>query len=332
MKVVDLHCDTMAELWYSQWDNKKPMELEKNSLHVDLEKLRKGDYLLQNFAIFVNLGRNLDPFESALSQIDIFYREMEKNKEKIRAVKTYEDIETNIQEGKICAMLTVEEGAVCKGKLSFLRILYQLGVRMMTLTWNFENELGFPNLRSKSSQSKYEYEFEKGLGLKKKGIEFLIEMERLGIIVDVSHLSDEGFYDVLQYTKKPFVASHSNARALCRHPRNLTDDMIRKLAQRGGVIGLNYSPNFLEEGETEEDCHSSVALMASHARHITNIGGIECLALGSDFDGIEGKLEMKNCSMLPLLLEALEKEGFKHSQIEAIFYKNVLHLYKELLI
>lgn len=331
MKVADLHCDTMAELWYSQWDNKKPMELKRNTLHVDLEKLIKGDYLLQNFAIFINLGRNLDPLESALYQIDIFYSEMEKNKDKICVAKSYNDIERNMQEGKISAILTLEEGASCKGKLNFLRILYQLGVRMMTLTWNYENELGFPNLLSKRSPSKYEYEFEKGLGLKKKGIDFLNEMERLGIIVDVSHLSDEGFYDVLKYTKTPFVASHSNARTLCRHHRNLTDDMIQKLAERGGVIGLNYSPNFLEEGETEEDCHSNVLLMASHARYITNIGGIACLSLGSDFDGIGGKLEMKDCSMLPLLLEAFKKEGFKESEIEAIFYKNVLRLYKEVL-
>ena len=331
MKVADLHCDTMAELWYSEWNNKKPMELKKNSLHIDLDKLKKGDYMLQNFAIFVNLGRNLDPLESALYQIDIFYREMEKNKDKIRVAKTYQDIEENRKEDRISAILTMEEGASCKGKLNFLRIFYQLGVRMMTLTWNFENELGFPNQLSKSSHSKYEYEFEKGLGLKKKGINFLNEMERLGIIVDVSHLSDEGFYDVVKYSKKPFVASHSNARALCRHHRNLTDDMIKKLAERGGVIGLNYSPNFLEEGETEADCHSSVLLMARHARYITNIGGMACLSLGSDFDGIEGNLEMADCSMLPLLLEALKKEGFKESELEAIFYKNVLRLYKETL-
>jgi membrane dipeptidase len=134
---------------------------------------------------------------------------------------------------------------------------------------------------------------------------------------------------VLKYTTKPFVASHSNARGLCRHYRNLTDDMIKKLANRGGIIGLNYSPNFLEEGETEKDCHSTVALIAKHARYITNLGGIACLSLGSDFDGIEGNLEMKNCSMLPLLEEAMKKEGFQQSELEAIFYKNVLSIYRQ---
>lgn len=329
MKVADMHCDTMAELWYSHWDNRIPMELKKNSLHVDIEKLKKGDYLLQNFAVFVNLDRKLDPFESALYQIDLFYREMEKNKSAIAVAKTYDDIMKNAQTGKISAVLSVEEGAVCKGNLAFLHILYQLGIRMMTLTWNFENELGYPNIVSKNSASIYPYELVNGLGLKEKGIEFLTEMERLGIIVDVSHLSDEGFYDVLKHTTKPFVASHSNARTICSHYRNLTDDMIIKLAERGGVIGLNYYPIFLEEGETEEDCHSTVALMAKHARYITNLGGIGCLGLGSDFDGITGNLEMKDCSMLSLLEDALLNEGFKKSEVEAIFYKNVLNLYRQ---
>lgn len=329
MKVADMHCDTMAELWYSHWDNRIPMELKKNSLHIDIEKLKKGEYLLQNFAVFVNLDRKLDPFESALYQIDLFYREMEKNKSAIAVAKTYDDIMKNAQTGKISAVLSVEEGAVCKGNLAFLHILYQLGIRMMTLTWNFENELGFPNIVSKNSASIYPYELVNGLGLKEKGIEFLTEMERLGIIVDVSHLSDEGFYDVLKHTTKPFVASHSNARTICSHYRNLTDDMIIKLAERGGVIGLNYYPIFLEEGETEEDCHSTVALMAKHARYITNLGGIGCLGLGSDFDGITGNLEMKDCSMLSLLEDGLINEGFKRSEVEAIFYKNVLNLYRQ---
>lgn len=329
MKVADMHCDTMAELWYSHWDNRIPMELKKNSLHIDIEKLKKGEYLLQNFAVFVNLDRKLDPFESALYQIDLFYREMEKNKSAIAVAKTYDDIMKNAQTGKISAVLSVEEGAACKGNLAFLHILYQLGIRMMTLTWNFENELGYPNIVSKNSASIYPYELVNGLGLKEKGIEFLTEMERLGIIIDVSHLSDEGFYDVLKYTTKPFVASHSNARTICSHYRNLTDDMIIKLAERGGVIGLNYYPIFLEEGETEEDCHSTVALMAKHARYITNLGGIGCLGLGSDFDGITGNLEMKDCSMLSLLEDALLNEGFKKSEVEAIFYKNVLNLYRQ---
>ena len=220
MKVADMHCDTLAELWYTHWDNRVPMELKKNTLHIDIEKMKAGDYLLQNFAVFVDTDRNMDPFESALYQIDLFYEEIEKNKVDIAPAKTYEDIQENARNGKISAVLSIEEGAICKGNLSYLRILYQLGVRMMTLTWNHENELAYPSTKL-DLELDYGREIQKKMGLKEKGIEFLYEMERLGIIVDVSHLSDDGFYDVLNYTTKPFVASHSNARALCRHERNL---------------------------------------------------------------------------------------------------------------
>ncbi len=329
MKVADMHCDTLAELWYTRWDGAVPMELKKNSLHIDIEKMRKGDYLLQNFAVFVNLDRKLDPLESALYQIDIFYEELRKNADMIRLAKSFADIEKNMQDGVISGVLSIEEGAVCKGKVEFLRIMYQLGVRMMTLTWNHENELGYPNNVPTDSSTVFPCGPETLLGLKEKGYEFIEEMERLGMVIDVSHLSDAGFYQILEHTKKPFAASHSNARSLCRHCRNLSDDMIVKLAGRGGVIGLNYLGSFLEEGETDRTCHSRVSRMAEHARHITNLGGMECLGLGSDFDGITHNLEMKDSSMLPLLEDALKKAGFSSSDIEKIFYKNVLNLYKE---
>ena len=159
----------------------------------------------------------------------------------------------------------------------------------------------------------------------------LFEMEELGIIPDVSHLSDSGFYDVYAHTTKPFVASHSNARALCKHTRNLTDDMIRKIGERGGVIGLNYCPVFLDDKEVYGDNESTVRLMAEHARYITDRGGMDVLGLGSDFDGIEGKLEMEDCSKLQLLYEALRHAGFTESETEKIFNGNVLRVYREIL-
>ena len=152
------------------------------------------------------------------------------------------------------------------------------------------------------------------------------------MIIDVSHLSDAGFWDVLHNTGKPFVASHSNARALCGHGRNLTDDMIKALAERGGVMGLNYFGMFLDSVRADGRCPSSVKRMAEHARYIINVGGVDCLGLGSDFDGIGGDLEMQDCSMLPMLEAELRKQGFHESEIEKIFYKNVLGLYKELLV
>lgn len=331
MKVVDMHCDTIAEIWYSQKDG-KPFTLGKNSLHIDIEKMKKGDYLLQNFAMFVNLGKGMDPLESVLQLIDVFYQEIEKYSEEIGVVKTYQDIVKNKEAGKMSALLSIEEGGVCKGNLSYLRNLYRLGARMMTLTWNYENELAYPNSVPGNADLVFPFQPDTEHGLKEQGFAFLEEMERLGIIIDVSHLSDAGFYDVYSHTKKPFVASHSNARVLSSHCRNLTDDMIRKLAERGGITGLNYCASFLSERKSANDvCSSTVKLMAEHARHLVNIGGIDCVGLGSDFDGISGDLELSDCSKMSLLEAELRKQGFHESEIEAIFYKNVLRVYKELL-
>ena len=155
------------------------------------------------------------------------------------------------------------------------------------------------------------------------------EMNRLGIIIDVSHLSDAGFYDVLKYTTGPFVASHSNARAVCNHCRNLTDDMIRELAKRGGVTGINYAADFLREVPEGEKNFSYISDMVKHIKHIVEVGGIDCVGLGSDFDGIEQNLEMKDASYLPQLADALRAEGFSEEDIEKIFYKNVLRVFKE---
>lgn len=329
MKVVDMHCDTIAEIRYSL-ESEEPQELARNSLQIDLEKMRRGGYLLQNFGMFVDTDRPEDPLESVLHLIDLFYREMEKNKDVIRPVRTYADILENEKNGVMSAMLTVEEGAVCKGNVAFLRNLYRLGVRMMTILWNHPNELGSPNFYTEDLYGGGGYAFDGSHGLTERGLEFLAEMESLGMIIDVSHLSDAGFWDVLEHTTKPFVASHSNARALCGHGRNLSDAMIRALAERGGVIGLNYLGMFLTGPGEDGRCPSRVKRMAQHARHIIDVGGRECLGLGSDFDGIGGDLEMDDCSKLQLLAEELKRQKFTATEIEGIFYKNVLRLYKDI--
>ena len=140
----------------------------------------------------------------------------------IGIVRSYRDIEDNWRKGRMSALLTIEEGGVCQGSLRFLRDFYRLGVRMMTLTWNFPNELGFPNKRERREDGTTYLVPDQSNGLTGTGIEFVEEMERLGMIIDVSHLNDAGIWDVFRHTKKPFVASHSNARAVASHPRNMT--------------------------------------------------------------------------------------------------------------
>ena len=320
MKVVDMHCDTISDLWRRRREG-KPQSLRKNELHIDLEKLQKGDYLLQNLAMFVFLGREPDPLVNVLELIDEYELQLKENRDLIAPVLCYDDIEKNARAGKISVLLTLEEGAVFKGDPAVVRSLYRLGARMATLTWNFENELGFPGISPKNEPLVgAEY------GLKPAGIEIVREMNRLGMIVDVSHLGDAGFWDVVKYCDAPFVASHSNARAICGHNRNLTDEMIGALADKGGVMGINFCGDFLNP-----DGSSRVEDMVRHMKHIRDVGGIGCIGLGTDYDGIDGELELYDASQMPRLAEGLERAGFTAAEIEAIFHGNVLRAYKEVL-
>ena len=283
-----------------------------------------------------------NPLEAALVMADLYYQELQKNEDIIAPVFSYKDIEKNRADGKISAMLTLEEGAILKGSLANLRNFYRLGVRMIALTWNYDNEIGSPNLRFDGDGQPL-FTKRNEAGLTERGIEIIQEMERLGMLIDVSHLSDGGFWDILKYTKKPFVASHSNAASVCNVCRNLTDDMIRALADRGGITGLNFCTDFLREptpdtrtsmgGTITADTvpTSMISDMVRHVRHITGVGGMECCALGSDFDGIENALEFGDASGIQMLADALVKDGFSAADVDKIFWQNALRVYREVL-
>ena len=335
-----MHSDTLLELYFRR-QRGEDAGILKNELHIDLEKMQKGDYMLQNFAMFAhmeNLKGVMPISEYAFKLADTFLTEMRKYPDQIGIVKSYKDIEENMKAGRMSAMLTMEEGAICEGKIEYLRIFYELGVRMFTFTWNFANELAWPNRFEPdvldpvglTIPGKFVPDTEHGLT--EKGFEFLEEMERLGMILDVSHLGDKGINDVIEHAKKPFVASHSNARAVCGHARNLTDDMIRGLAEKGGVMGMNFYPLFLREKEKwGTDMHASIDDIVRHIRHIVNVGGIECIGLGSDFDGYYIPFEMHGAADMQMLADKLREEKFTEDEIEKIFYKNVLRVYKEVL-
>lgn len=337
MRVIDMHCDTIYEI-LERRKRGEGISLRENSLMVDLTKLKKGGYSVQNFAMYVEQKAGESSFSKVKELLSVFKQEMSDNEDLISQVYTSGDILKNEKEGKLSALLTVEEGGVCEGKLENLHFLYEAGVRMMTLTWNFPNEIGYPNFNEEGDF----YTPNTVEGLTETGIEFVREMEKLGMIVDVSHLSDAGFYDVLKYTTAPFVASHSNARTVCPVVRNLTDDMISRLAGRGGVIGLNYSVDFLRDypdrkavdGKNPKNWgmgYASLEDIAEHAKHIVNVGGIECVGLGSDFDGIPPHPELSGADAIPKLAQAMAKKGFSENEIDKILYQNVFRLYKEIL-
>lgn len=313
MQIIDFHCDTIMKLM----DEESGLSLKENNFCVDISKLKKADSLAQFFALFVELDRVADPLEYCLLMLDKFHEEIKKNSTDIALATNYSELIGNMSKGRISAFLTIEEGGVLKGKIEQLRNFYRLGARLITLTWNFPNELGFPN---KDEQYRNK-------GLTSFGREVVSEMNTLGMLIDVSHLSDGGFYDVARLSKKPFVASHSNARSISSHPRNLTDEMIRILAEKGGIMGINFEKHFLGHNEL-----SRIEDMVTHIAHIKNVGGIDCIAIGTDFDGISSKgLEIRNIGEIEKLSMALRKNNFNDEDIEKIFYKNAIRLIKDVL-
>lgn len=308
MNLIDFHCDTIYKILE---DNSN---LLNNPYHVDINKLRKSNSIAQFFAMCINLYESKDPLQDCISMADRFHTELEKNKDKINLATNYNEMMKNKNDNKISAFLTIEEGGVLKGKLENLRVFKRLGVSLVTLTWNFPNEIGYPNYNWVHSNK----------GLTPFGLNVISEMNKEKMIIDVSHLSDAGFYDVAKYSKAPFMASHSDARAIEPNERNLTDEMIKLLAEKGCLLGINFYGLFLN-GSTK----SRIEDIVKHITHIKQVGGIDVISLGTDFDGISSNLQIKNIGEVDLLIHALKMNGFTEEEIEKIFYKNALRFIKD---
>lgn len=314
MPIVDFHCDTITEL------EKHGKKLRKNDLNLDLERMHKLGILVQDFAIFVRLSeyKSLDEaWAYTMRMCDFFDGEMEANKDLILPIKTYADVETAQRENKTAALLSIEEGGVLDEDITRVKLLHDKGVRLITISWNFENTLGYPHSLTEPTIDKH---------LKPFGREVVEAMNELKMIVDVSHSGDGDFWDVADMVKGPFVASHSDARAIEPHSRNLTDDMLRELAKHGGVTGINFFSKFLGHDGT-----GSIEQMITHFKHIKNVAGIDVLALGSDFDGFGGASGVRTCEDFPKLFAALEKAGFTSEELEKITYKNAMRVIKDVI-
>jgi len=316
--IADLHCDTISKLRDLQLGRLEP----DSAFHLDFIRMKQATYVLQNFAIYIDSEIDKDIYGAYCAMYRLFQEEMQKNSDIIRQVFRFSDIVENRNAGRMAAVLTVEEGEAA-GSLEQLEQLYADGVRMITLTWNHRNKLGCPNcIRPDGTHSLTKPNTEDGLT--EYGFCVVDRMQELGMSVDVSHLSDRGFYDVYENTTKPFLASHSNARAVTPHVRNLTDDMIRKLSVRGGIIGVNFETTFLGK---END--GGIAAVIRHLEHLHKIGGEDCLALGSDFDGIKGNPELTGVQDMVRLRDALQHAGWKQRILDKLFFENVLRFYRD---
>ncbi|MBR0137876.1 MAG: dipeptidase [Erysipelotrichaceae bacterium] len=311
LSVIDMHCDTITNLF------RNGKSFVDNDKHISLNKMQKGNYLMQCFAMFLYLEATPNPFEKCNQFIDFYYKLMDENSDVIRPVTTVDEILANREKGLMSGLLTIEEGEAVEGSVEKLEHFYNRGVRMMTLTWNFPNQLAFPNY---TSEGRVDTE----RGLTDKGFAVINRMWDLGMIVDIAHLNDAGIYQILDCARKPIVASHSNARAVCNVPRNLSDEMIVKLAENGGIMGINYCPQFISDRIGENQMPDIIR----HIRHIANVGGIDTVALGSDFDGIETPIGMSDATKTNDLYDALVADGFSEEDIDKIFYKNFLRVLK----
>lgn len=321
--IVDLHCDTISRIREERRKGRE-VNLYRNNLHLDLCRMKEAGYVLQNFAIYIDSEEDPDVQAAYQEMYRIFCDEMSQNQSIIRQVKSYQDIEKNWAEGRMSALLTIEEGEVVNSVRN-LEEAYKNGVRLITLTWNHKNSIGCPN-RIQPDGAVNESIPNTTEGLTEYGRELVCRMEELGIAIDVSHLSDRGFLDVYETIKGPFLASHSNARELTPHVRNLTRDMIRKIGERGGIIGANFEVSFLDS------IHGNgIESVVHHLEYIRQTGGMDCVALGSDFDGIDGNPELRGVQDMQKLEQALVKAGWTTDMCERLLYKNVFRFYREVL-
>ena len=320
MNLIDLHCDTLWRLMDLEGEG----DLLDNDGSVSIRKLESEGAMAQFFACFVYrdaMDGNTpeEQYEAGywhvLDMIDYMAAQTERCSGRLEMAKDPADIEIIHKKGKIAAVLTVEEGGVLNGRLARLEELYERGVRLMTLLWNYENCIGAPNSRDRLLMEK---------GLTPFGIQVVEKMNGLGMIVDISHASDGVFWDVLRHSRKPVAATHSNCRALADHPRNLTDEMLKALGENGGVAGLNFYGPFLGTPDA-----SRLEEMTAHVLHMIKVGGMDLPAIGTDFDGFDGmqKMDIPDIGRMGRLWEALKKKGLTEGQLDKIWYKNALRLW-----
>jgi len=317
--VVDTHCDTLMQFLPQPWGSPPARKLgeRSNRGHIDLPRMIEGGVTCQTFAVYT--GRRAIVPEAplmAMKMVDKFYTEIEANPE-IVAVTTHDEIVAAKKAGKVCGLLSLEGAEPLMGDIALLRVYYRLGMRMLSFAWNYRTPFA-DGLGAKRSESK----------LPELGVQALEEMNRLGILFDVSHLCDSVFWDVNDVVKGPFIASHSNARALCSHARNCTDDMIKAIADHGGVLGMNYAPQFIVDGGE----NVTVMNMVDHIDHIVKLVGPDHVGLGSDFDGIGPPPKgIETVDQTPNVTRELVKRGYSDEDIMKILGGNHMRVFKQVI-
>jgi len=351
--IFDAHCDTANVLY-----DASSYFVKENESHLTIDKARKGGLKAQIFALYVN--PIYAPFRSAKKALMLYQALENKLFNSGNAVKVTSTMEMGsaLNNDKLACWLSLESGHIIENSIEILELFYNLGIRAMTLTHNKNTDW------ADSSGDKPKHD-----GLTKFGKKVIVKMNKMGMAIDVSHSSDETVEDVLEISSKPIMASHSCARALCDIPRNISDDLIAEIANRNGYIGVNFWPGFLKkdvynqlmnnieknsdwfekeiegnEGDPDIVNKAEVGLyekivkgndkvnlnsIIDHIAHIADVGGINCVGLGSDFDGIPSTpTDLTDVSCYPLLVNGLSYRGFKENEIKKIMGLNLFNFFK----
>lgn len=311
--IFDGHCDTLLEVL----DGKRRLNERSTEGHIDLPRLREGGVTAQVFAIFIE-DKYL-PGKAArqtLRVLDTLYNELAANTDSLVLATKAEDIEKAKKTGKVAAVVGIEGAESLEGELGLLRMFHRLGVRLLTVAWSRRNEAadGIQEART-------------GGGLTNFGLKLVEECNRLGIMVDISHLAPAGVQDILEVSSQPVIASHSNAYALCPHPRNLTDQQLAALAEKGGVVGVTFVPSFITEDRKE----ASLEKLLDHIDHIVQVAGVDHVGLGSDFDGFSPPppVGLEDVTRLPDITSGLLNRGYGEDEIRKILGGNFLRVFRQ---
>jgi len=348
---IDSHVDTIQRVLVMGQDLGK----RSQAGHVDIPRLREGGMHALFFALWAPVYfRGAEAVRRTLDLRDSMQQVLDTNKDQIELATTADEIARIGAAGKIAAFLTIEGGHQIDDDLRVLRMYYQLGIRSMTLTHSRNNNWADSSTDEPAHS-----------GLTDFGKEVVREMNRLGMLVDVSHVSDKTFYDTLAVTNKPVIVSHSSMRAISDVPRNVSDDMLRALAVNGGVIGINFGEGFVNSADREAlqaDIHTethaplltgkalddyaakdvwklfgprvkvsaTLENVADHIDHAVAIAGIDHVGIGSDFDGISGPpAGLEDISKMPALVATLLKRGYQDSAVKKLLGENHLRVIRE---
>lgn len=315
MFLLDSHCDTPTQLYRT-----RDLCLNVGEGHVDFKRLRAGGVDAPFFAIYIPKEMDSDEaFEYAGKLISCTKKYVEENSEIACLATNAEQALENKQKGLISVFLGLENASPIGTDMGRLEWFYNQGVRYITLCHNADNMVC-----DSAAQASTHH------GLSGFGRELVARMNEMGMIIDCAHISDESFWDLIKYSTKPFVSTHSCCRALAGHRRNMTDEMIKALAQKGGVIQINFYPVFLDSTYNEEDLSAprpSYTLVADHIDHVVKLVGIDHVGIGSDFDGIDVTPDgLEDVSKIGVVFDELRRRGYSSEELQKIAGGNFMRV------